>query len=436
MPKLSALTSLATPDTADFILVLDVSDVTMGVTGTNKKATLGNLKNSLGIPPDLSEEVADLATTVAGKANTVHTHSIGNVTGLQAALDGKSATGHTHAVSDTTGLQAALDAKAATSHTHTTSNVTGLDAALAGKAATSHVHAAADITTGVLSTARIGSGTPANGTYVDGGTGAWTALPGGGGGGSPPFSGGTANPLVKDATDATKMAAFDASTIDTTVTRTYILPNASGTLALVSNTLAPLSSPGIGGASTAERYGAGSSVTTSNCMAIGPSSTGGSLGSVSVGCGAYAVGSGTNSTNIGNSAGSVHNGCLMLGYLAQSDQAHQCKIGSATIGIDLFNVVAEGSTHVFAPLVKSSTSVARNTAKLAFTLPTSTDASFKGRATIAASDFNGDREAIRVESDGTAALLGFYGHAATPKASAPTTLADVITILQNLGLCS
>lgn len=35
------------------------------------------------------------------------------------------------------------------------------------------------ITSGVFSNARLGTGTPAAGTYVDGGTGAWTALPGG-----------------------------------------------------------------------------------------------------------------------------------------------------------------------------------------------------------------------------------------------------------------
>lgn len=32
--------------------------------------------------------------------------------------------------------------------------------------------------------------------------------------------------------------------------------------------------------------------------------------------------------------------------------------------------------------------------------------------------------------------VGFYGHAAVAQAAAPTTLADVITILTNLGLCA
>jgi hypothetical protein len=47
---------------------------------------------------------------------------------------------------------------------------------LTGKANAVHTHAAADIASGVLSTARIGSGTPAAGKYVDGASGVWTTL--------------------------------------------------------------------------------------------------------------------------------------------------------------------------------------------------------------------------------------------------------------------
>jgi hypothetical protein len=51
-------------------------------------------------------------------APTTHTHPIGEVAGLQAALDGKSTTGHGHGIGDVTGLQDALNAKAASNHTH------------------------------------------------------------------------------------------------------------------------------------------------------------------------------------------------------------------------------------------------------------------------------------------------------------------------------
>ena len=54
----------------------------------------------------------EVAAAIAGKANTVHTHTVAQVSGLQAALDGR----------------------APVSHAHPTAQVTGLDAALAGKA--------------------------------------------------------------------------------------------------------------------------------------------------------------------------------------------------------------------------------------------------------------------------------------------------------------
>ncbi|WP_412506675.1 head decoration protein [Roseovarius sp. SYSU LYC5161] len=49
---------------------------------------------------------------LAGKANSAHTHAIGEVNGLQTALDGKTDTGHGHDIADVTGLQTALNGKA------------------------------------------------------------------------------------------------------------------------------------------------------------------------------------------------------------------------------------------------------------------------------------------------------------------------------------
>ena len=59
-----------------------------------------------------------------GAAAASHTHSIGNVTGLQTALDGKAASSHKHAISDVNNLQTTLDGKAAKSHTHSASEIT------------------------------------------------------------------------------------------------------------------------------------------------------------------------------------------------------------------------------------------------------------------------------------------------------------------------
>lgn len=72
---------------------------------------------------------------------TGHTHSIANVTNLQASLDGKAASSHTHTIANVTGLQTALDGKqavgsyAASAHTHVIGDVTGLQSALDGKQA-------------------------------------------------------------------------------------------------------------------------------------------------------------------------------------------------------------------------------------------------------------------------------------------------------------
>lgn len=74
---------------------------------------------------------------LAGKSNTGHTHTIANVTGLQAALDGKASTAHTHTIANVTGLQAALDGKSATGHTHSFGDLTN----------TAHTHTAADLPT-------------------------------------------------------------------------------------------------------------------------------------------------------------------------------------------------------------------------------------------------------------------------------------------------
>lgn len=105
-------------------------------TGT---ATIGKL-----ISAKLLKDAIDNA--ISGKADTVHTHAISDVTGLQSALDGKANSSHSHAISDVTGLQTALDGKASSSHSHAIADVTGLQTALDGKASSVHTHAIADIT--------------------------------------------------------------------------------------------------------------------------------------------------------------------------------------------------------------------------------------------------------------------------------------------------
>lgn len=70
--------------------------------------TLGEIADKLA---DQDDVAAVLTTQIAGKADKVHTHSVSDVTGLQAVLDGKAASSHMHTTSQVTGLDAALGAK-------------------------------------------------------------------------------------------------------------------------------------------------------------------------------------------------------------------------------------------------------------------------------------------------------------------------------------
>lgn len=54
---------------------------------------------------------AQITAFLAGKADSVHSHAISDVTGLQTALNAKADSLHSHAIADTTGLQAALNNK-------------------------------------------------------------------------------------------------------------------------------------------------------------------------------------------------------------------------------------------------------------------------------------------------------------------------------------
>jgi hypothetical protein len=70
------------------------------------------------------------------------------------------------------------NSRAPTSHTHPESDVTNLVTDLAGKAAAVHTHSAADLTSGTVATARLGSGTANNTTFLRGDQ-TWQTVSGG-----------------------------------------------------------------------------------------------------------------------------------------------------------------------------------------------------------------------------------------------------------------
>lgn len=126
--------SNATTTAAGFMSKDDKSKLDGIATGANK-TTVDTALSSTSTNPVQNKVVN---TALSGKADTSHTHTQSQVTGLETALAGKAASSHSHAQSDITGLATALNGKAASSHTHAQSDITGLETALSGKASTNH----------------------------------------------------------------------------------------------------------------------------------------------------------------------------------------------------------------------------------------------------------------------------------------------------------
>lgn len=86
-----------------------------GIAAGANKTTVDTALSSTSTNPVQNKVVN---TALSGKANTSHTHSQSQVTGLETALAGKAASSHSHAQSDITGLSTALSGKSDTNHSH------------------------------------------------------------------------------------------------------------------------------------------------------------------------------------------------------------------------------------------------------------------------------------------------------------------------------
>ena len=104
----------ATTTAAGFMSKDDKSKLDGIAAGANK-TTVDTALSSTSTNPVQNKVVN---TALSGKANTSHTHTQSQVTGLETALAGKAASSHSHAQSDITGLSTALSGKSDTSHSH------------------------------------------------------------------------------------------------------------------------------------------------------------------------------------------------------------------------------------------------------------------------------------------------------------------------------
>lgn len=133
--KAQARTNIAALGASDLSAYATKDTELEGRLGTLETTLTTNVKNALsGAASPSSTNVFATAAGLATKANTSHTHAIGDVTNLQTTLDGKASTSHTHSIANVTGLQTALDdlesGKAEATHLHTISDVTGLQTSL------------------------------------------------------------------------------------------------------------------------------------------------------------------------------------------------------------------------------------------------------------------------------------------------------------------
>ena len=125
-------------------------------------------------------------------------------------------------------------------------------------------------------------------------------------------------------------------------------------------------------------------------------------------------------------------------HVLTTDGASSIISNIATIDHKTYTTPASGFGGGLAFNLQSSTTDSQSAAQIAASWIVATHASRKARLALSAYDYNGAREGVRIDTDGSAALLGFYGHAATGQQTLATgagaTADDIITALQALGL--
>jgi hypothetical protein len=214
-----------------------------------------------------------------------------------------------------------------------------------------------------------------------------------------------------------------------------------------------ISCPGVGAGS--ERFGDSALAGGAGGVSLGKGASASGMSSLALG--QDAVVAGTNAIGLGQGAIASNTGSFALGSSSNVSGIYAAAIGVSTNASHAYSTVIGGgasssATHQItlsagvtqdysaAPKVlllgTSGTAATRSLGGIDTSWVDDADLTRKSRISLSAYDSGGVREGLRIEGSGTQALLGFYGVNAVPKAAAPTLLADVITILRNLGLCS
>jgi hypothetical protein len=182
----------------------------------------------------------------------------------------------------------------------------------------------------------------------------------------------------------------------------------------------------VSGSAIANVVGLSNSITSTGNMAF----VGGQSNTCSAGTSYFMLGS--SCAVSGSAIGAAGNTCTASGFRSIALGTLTSITTAGTLGFSSYD-----NDAIFRLQRGSSTNATQNLADITGSWATSTDASRKARVTISVWDFAASRECFRGETDGTQPLLSFYGKTpAVAKAATPTTLADVIALLQALGLCS
>ena len=97
---------------------------------TDKAGTISATKTFSSTPVLSTLKNKKVLGTDANGIIEAHTLGISDIANLQSSLDGKASKSHTHAISDVTNLQSVLNEKANSSHTHSISQITNLQSSL------------------------------------------------------------------------------------------------------------------------------------------------------------------------------------------------------------------------------------------------------------------------------------------------------------------